>query len=97
VRAQISQSAERYERGKEIKPQGGNPSAKEERNKWIVITREYDEKGVINATDRDRILERTLGIYEIPLDDHIRRLELTELGVVGFAKQILRDLRQGLR
>jgi hypothetical protein len=55
-----------------------------------------DEKGGISATDRDRILERTLGIYKIPLDDRIRRLELTELGIVRFAKQILRDLRQGL-
>jgi len=55
-----------------------------------------DEKGGISATDRDRILERALGIYKIPLDDRIRRLELTELGVVRFAKQILRDLRQGL-
>jgi hypothetical protein len=50
-----------------------------------------------SATDRDRILERTLGIYEIPFDDRIRWLELTELGVVRLAKQILRDLRQGLR
>ena len=49
------------------------------------------------ATDRDSIFERALGTYKIPLDDRIRRLELTELGIVGLAKQILRDHRQGLR
>jgi hypothetical protein len=48
-------------------------------------------KREIDATDRDRILERAFGIHEIPLDDRIRRLELTELGVVRLAKQILCD------
>ncbi len=61
--------------------------------KYIDITRGRRR----SATDRDGILERTLGIYKIPLDDRIRRLELTELGVVRFAKQILRDRGQGLR
>jgi len=60
-----------------------------------------DYKGVTaqkgRATDRDCILERALGIYKIPLDERIRRLELTKFGVVGVAKQILRDRRQGLR
>lgn len=63
---------------------------------YIEITRGVmAQKG--RATDRDCILERALGIYKVPLDDRIRRLELTKFGVVGLAKQILRDLRQGLR
>lgn len=45
----------------------------------IDITREVERR---DATDRDRILERALGIHEIPLDDSIGRLELTELGIV---------------
>jgi len=44
-------------------------------------------------TDRDSVLERAFGIHEIPLDDRIRRLELTKLGIVRFAKQILCDCR----
>lgn len=87
----------RYMGGKENQTSGRKPICKkEDRKKWIDITTGNDEKGGISATDRDRILERALGIYKIPLDDRIRRLELTELGVVRFAKQILRDLRQGL-
>jgi hypothetical protein len=84
--------------GKKIKPRDGNPSAREERKE---MDRHYTgtrrKRWNISATDRDRIFERALGIYKIPLDDRIRRLELTELGVVRFAKQILCDLRQGLR
>jgi hypothetical protein len=56
----------------------------------IDITREVEKR---DATDRDRILERALGIHEVPLDDRIRRLELTELGVVRLLYQILRDCR----
>jgi len=62
-----------------------------ERVVWLILI------DLGTETHRDSIFECALRIYKIPLDDRIRRLELAELGVVRFAKQILCDLRQGLR
>jgi hypothetical protein len=79
-------------RGEKNQTSGRNPICTKRGNISIL-----HGDGDRSATDRDGIFERALGIYKIPLDDRIRRLELTELGVVRFAKQILRDRGQGLR
>ncbi len=61
------------------------------RSKWGERSRKKERE--IAQTDRNGILERAFGIHEIPLDDRVRRLELTKLGIVGLAKQILCDCR----
>jgi hypothetical protein len=74
---------------------GTETHLREREKEHIEITRGgYGEERC--ATNRDCILERALGIYKIPLDDRIGRLELTEFGVVRLSKQILRDRRQCL-
>lgn len=55
-----------------------------------------EERERLQETDRDCVFECAFGIYEIPLDDRIRRLELTKLGIVRLSEQILCDCRQRL-
>jgi hypothetical protein len=62
------------------------------RSKWGGAKNQEREREICE-TDRNRVLERAFGIHEIPLDDRIRRLELTKLGIVRLAKQILCDCR----
>ena len=60
------------------------------------MRQDRDSGSGIISTDRDGIFEGALWAHDIPLDYRIRWLKLTELGVVGFAEQVLRDCRQGL-